>query len=79
MFFFAFFFSCTQQDSRIEGGYENVPTIDIHLNQVGLHEQWLFFLKYYVYPLVEKVFQGYTGDVRILLSNLVFHSSFFNI
>ncbi|CAG0914279.1 unnamed protein product [Notodromas monacha] len=58
-------------DTRIEGGYENVPTIDIHLNQVGLHEQWLFFLEHHVYPLVEKVYQGYSGDPPKATMNFV--------
>lgn len=51
------------QDERLTGGYENVPTRDIHMNQVGLEPQWLLFLKEFVKPLVERVFTGYNNDV----------------
>ena len=51
------------QDTRIEGGYENVPTRDIHMKQVDYEEQWLHFLNTYVRPLQEKVFTGYFSDV----------------
>ena len=51
------------QDTRIEGGYENVPTRDIHMKQVGFEEQWLNILNTYVRPLQEKVFLGYISDV----------------
>ncbi|CAL8072484.1 unnamed protein product [Orchesella dallaii] len=46
-------------DSRLDGGYENVPTVDIHMNQVGMEAQWLEFLRLYVEPLQTKVFTGY--------------------
>ena len=59
------------QDTRIEGGYENVPTRDIHMKQVGYEEQWLDFLNAYVRPLQEKVFIGYSSDVCPFLLNLV--------
>ena len=55
------------QDTRIEGGYENVPTRDIHMKQVGYEEQWLDFLNTYVRPLQEKVFIGYSSDVWTFL------------
>lgn len=57
---------CVLQDSRLEGGYEAVPTRDIHMNQIGYEEQWLEFLRIYVKPLVERVFEGYSSDVRRL-------------
>ncbi|XP_021950567.1 procollagen-lysine,2-oxoglutarate 5-dioxygenase 1 [Folsomia candida] len=46
-------------DTRLDGGYENVPTVDIHTNQVGMEAQWLEFLRLYVEPLQSKVFTGY--------------------
>lgn len=49
-------------DPRIEGGYESVPTRDIHLKQVGLHEMWLTFLKDYVQPIQLKQYIGYEHD-----------------
>ncbi|KAK6634906.1 hypothetical protein RUM44_000153 [Polyplax serrata] len=52
----------SNKDQRLEGGYENVPTRDIHMKQIGLEFQWLYFLKEYVRPLQEKVFTGYFHD-----------------
>ncbi|XP_015786267.1 procollagen-lysine,2-oxoglutarate 5-dioxygenase 1 [Tetranychus urticae] len=49
-------------DPRLNGGYESVPTVDIHTNQVGLEQQWLYFLREYVRPVQEKVFIGYFHD-----------------
>lgn len=53
------------QDSRLKTGYEAVPTRDIHMNQVGLEEQWLEFLRLYVSPLQELVFIGYHHNVSL--------------
>lgn len=47
------------KDSRLDGGYENVPTVDIHMTQVGYEAQWLEFLRLYVEPLQTKAFTGY--------------------
>lgn len=55
-----------RQDLRLTGGYENVPTRDIHMNQVQYEQQWLYFLKEYVKPLQELVFTGYFHDVRFI-------------
>ncbi|KAJ1352964.1 hypothetical protein KIN20_009483 [Parelaphostrongylus tenuis] len=49
----------TNKDERIAGGYENVPTRDIHMNQIGFERHWLFFMDEYVRPIQEKVFIGY--------------------
>ena len=46
-------------DRRLEGGYENVPTRDIHMNQVGFEKQWLQIMDDYVAPMQEKTFIGY--------------------
>lgn len=51
------------QDERLTTGYENVPTRDIHMNQVGLEAQWLYFLREYIRPVQEKIFVGYQHDV----------------
>ncbi|XP_016839853.1 procollagen-lysine,2-oxoglutarate 5-dioxygenase isoform X1 [Nasonia vitripennis] len=58
-------------DPRLSNGYENVPTRDIHMNQVGLESQWLFFLRNYVKPLQELVFLGYFHDPPRSLMNFV--------
>lgn len=49
----------SNKDSRLAGGYENVPTVDIHMNQVGFERHWLHILDTYVRPLQEHVFVGY--------------------
>ena len=51
------------KDPRLDGGYENVPTRDIHLKQVDLDQHWLYFLRTYIRPMQEKVFIGYYHDV----------------
>ena len=47
-------------DSRLESGYEAVPTRDIHMRQLGLDTEWLHILDTYVRPLQETVFPEYT-------------------
>ncbi|CAG9823589.1 unnamed protein product [Phaedon cochleariae] len=59
------------QDDRLEGGYEAVPTRDIHANQVGWEKHWLRFLQKYARPLQEKVFTGYYHDPPRSLMNFV--------
>ncbi|CAJ0581474.1 unnamed protein product, partial [Mesorhabditis spiculigera] len=49
----------TNLDKRLQGGYENVPTRDIHMKQIGYARHWLYFLNEYVRPMQEKVFTGY--------------------
>ena len=53
------------QDPRLDGGYENVPTVDIHMNQIGLEAAWLEMLRLYVEPLQTRVYTGYYHYVRI--------------
>lgn len=55
----------------MQGGYENVPTRDIHMNQVGLEETWLSFLRTYVHPVQLKVFQGYHSTVCGVVPSLI--------
>ena len=52
------------KDPRLDGGYENVPTRDIHMRQIGMEHQWLYFLAEFVRPLQERVFLGYIHYVR---------------
>uniref|UniRef100_A0A1L8E427 procollagen-lysine 5-dioxygenase n=1 Tax=Nyssomyia neivai TaxID=330878 RepID=A0A1L8E427_9DIPT len=61
----------SNSDKRLEGGYEAVPTRDIHMNQVGLEKLWLKFLQLYVRPLQEAVFIGYFHDPPKSLMNFV--------
>ena len=52
------------QDPRIQGGYENVPTIDIHMKQVDFEREWHKFLLDYVAPITEKMYPGYYTKVE---------------
>uniref|UniRef100_A0A7E4UXT6 procollagen-lysine 5-dioxygenase n=1 Tax=Panagrellus redivivus TaxID=6233 RepID=A0A7E4UXT6_PANRE len=57
-------------DKRLDGGYENVPTRDIHMNQVNFDNQWLKVVDDYVAPMQEKVFTGYFA--RPVKSSMMF-------
>ncbi|EUB62621.1 Procollagen-lysine,2-oxoglutarate 5-dioxygenase 3 [Echinococcus granulosus] len=46
-------------DPRLEGGYENVPTIDTHMRQIDWEAHWLHVLATYVRPIQRIVFEGY--------------------
>lgn len=61
----------TSNDERLQGGYEAVPTRDIHMNQVGLDPLWLKFLYLYVRPLQEAVYDGYYHNPPKSLMNFV--------
>ncbi|VDL91803.1 unnamed protein product [Schistocephalus solidus] len=50
-------------DPRLEGGYENVPTRDIHMRQIDWEDHWIHVLRKYVYPLQLKLFEGYWDKV----------------
>ena len=45
-------------DKRINGGYENVPTRDIHLKQIGLGEMWKQFVLQYFGKVAGDTFSG---------------------
>ncbi|XP_062134515.1 procollagen-lysine,2-oxoglutarate 5-dioxygenase [Drosophila sulfurigaster albostrigata] len=62
----------SNSDKRLEGGYEAVPTRDIHMRQVGLDTLYLKFLNIFVRPLQERVFTGYYHNpVRSLMNFMV--------
>uniref|UniRef100_A0A5K3G147 Fe2OG dioxygenase domain-containing protein n=1 Tax=Mesocestoides corti TaxID=53468 RepID=A0A5K3G147_MESCO len=46
-------------DPRLESGYENVPTVDIHMRQIDWEEHWMQVLQKYVYPIQIKLWEGY--------------------
>ncbi|CAL8323614.1 unnamed protein product [Merluccius merluccius] len=58
-------------DTRIQGGYENVPTIDIHMNQVGYEKEWHKLLLDYIAPITEKIFPGYYTKAQFDLAFVV--------
>uniref|UniRef100_A0A8C5HX62 Procollagen-lysine,2-oxoglutarate 5-dioxygenase 1 n=1 Tax=Gouania willdenowi TaxID=441366 RepID=A0A8C5HX62_GOUWI len=58
-------------DKRIQGGYENVPTIDIHMNQINYEKEWQKFLVEYVAPITEKMYPGYYTKAQFDLAFVV--------
>nr|XP_006127968.1 procollagen-lysine,2-oxoglutarate 5-dioxygenase 1 [Pelodiscus sinensis] len=58
-------------DSRLLGGYENVPTIDIHMNQIGFEREWYRFLLDYIAPITEKLYPGYYTQTQFELAFVV--------
>ncbi|XP_032824307.2 procollagen-lysine,2-oxoglutarate 5-dioxygenase 1-like [Petromyzon marinus] len=58
------------EDKRV-GGYESVPTDDIHMGQIGFHDQWLAFLRRFIKPVVEKMYKGYVTESLSVLSFVV--------
>ncbi|XP_023555160.1 procollagen-lysine,2-oxoglutarate 5-dioxygenase 1 [Octodon degus] len=59
------------QDNRIQGGYENVPTIDIHMNQISFEREWHKFLVEYIAPMTEKLYPGYYTRAQFDLAFVV--------
>lgn len=59
------------EDKRLTGGYENVPTDDIHMNQIGYERHWLHFLKEYIVPVNSRVFPGYNSEARSIMNFVV--------
>lgn len=59
------------QDNRIQGGYENVPTIDIHMNQINYEKEWHKFLLEYIAPITEKMYPGYYTKAQFDLAFVV--------
>ena len=49
----------TNNDSRLQSGYEPVPTVDVHLTQVGFRPIWDNMLKTVIAPICEKFFLGF--------------------
>ncbi|KAM6434446.1 procollagen-lysine,2-oxoglutarate 5-dioxygenase 1 [Liasis olivaceus] len=58
-------------DHRILGGYENVPTIDIHMNQINFEREWYRFLLHYIAPITEKLYPGYYTQTQFELAFVV--------
>ncbi|XP_008293943.1 procollagen-lysine,2-oxoglutarate 5-dioxygenase 1 isoform X1 [Stegastes partitus] len=58
-------------DTRIQGGYENVPTIDIHMNQINFEKEWQKFLLEYIAPITEKMYPGYYTKAQFDLAFVV--------
>jgi len=63
--------SGSNEDDRISGGYENVPTRDIHMNQVGYEKEWLHMLATYPSRIVEKVYPGFYTKAHSIMMFVV--------
>ncbi|KAM4702884.1 procollagen-lysine,2-oxoglutarate 5-dioxygenase 1 [Rhinophrynus dorsalis] len=61
----------SKMDERLQGGYENVPTIDIHMNQVGYEKEWHKILLDFIAPITEKMFPGYYTKAQFDLAFVV--------
>ncbi|KAA0706473.1 Procollagen-lysine,2-oxoglutarate 5-dioxygenase 3 [Triplophysa tibetana] len=59
------------KDERLSGGYENVPTVDIHMNQIQFEKEWLKFLKDYIAPVTEKLYPGYYPKAQAVMNFVV--------
>ncbi|KAM8754266.1 procollagen-lysine,2-oxoglutarate 5-dioxygenase 1 isoform 1-T1 [Acanthopagrus schlegelii] len=59
------------RDPRIQGGYENVPTVDIHMNQINFEKNWHKFLLEYIAPITEKMYPGYYTKAQFDLAFIV--------
>lgn len=60
-----------KSDPRLAGGYENVPTDDIHMSQIGFHDTWIQILKDYVAPIQQKVYPGFFSKSNALMNFVV--------
>ncbi|XP_042347461.1 procollagen-lysine,2-oxoglutarate 5-dioxygenase 1 isoform X1 [Plectropomus leopardus] len=58
-------------DTRIQGGYENVPTVDIHMNQINYEREWHKLLLEYIAPITEKMYPGYYTKAQFDLAFVV--------
>ncbi|XP_062870973.1 multifunctional procollagen lysine hydroxylase and glycosyltransferase LH3 isoform X2 [Trichomycterus rosablanca] len=59
------------KDERLTGGYENVPTVDIHMNQIGFEKEWLKILKEFIAPVTEKLYPGYYPKAKAIMNFVV--------
>lgn len=48
-----------------------MPTVDIHMKQVGYEDQWLQLLRTYVGPMTESLFPGYHTKTRAVMNFVV--------
>ncbi|XP_030041541.1 procollagen-lysine,2-oxoglutarate 5-dioxygenase 1 isoform X1 [Microcaecilia unicolor] len=63
--------SGNNMDSRLQGGYENIPTIDIHMNQIKYQKEWHKFLLEYIAPITQKLYPGYYTQAKFELAFVV--------
>jgi lysyl hydroxylase/galactosyltransferase/glucosyltransferase len=63
--------SARYRDTRLKGGYEPVPTQDIHFNQFGFASTWNAALRTFVAPLAETIWPGYNFKGKETLDFIV--------
>lgn len=61
----------SNNDTRLKGGYEPVPTQDIHFYQMGFGSTWKAVLKRFVAPVAQTQFTGYTYKGKETLDFIV--------
>ncbi|XP_056299129.1 multifunctional procollagen lysine hydroxylase and glycosyltransferase LH3 [Pseudoliparis swirei] len=59
------------KDERLAGGYESVPTVDIHMSQISFEKEWLKFLKEYIVPVTERLYPGYYPKAQAIMNFVV--------
>ncbi|XP_062377218.1 procollagen-lysine,2-oxoglutarate 5-dioxygenase 2 isoform X2 [Sardina pilchardus] len=59
------------EDKRITGGYESVPTDDIHMKQINYDKEWLHFIREFIAPVTLKVFSGYYTKAYAIMNFVV--------
>ncbi|XP_022085486.1 procollagen-lysine,2-oxoglutarate 5-dioxygenase 2-like [Acanthaster planci] len=71
MEYFGKWSSGKNEDSRLAGGYENVPTRDIHMRQIDYERHFLYFLREFIKPAAEKLYQGYDSRAHAIMNFVV--------
>lgn len=57
------------RDERLSGGYEPVPTQDIHFTQIGFTNPWRYILRTFVRPVAREYYTGYNLEGVVGNSN----------
>lgn len=68
--------SGAHDDTRLRSGYENVPTQDIHLVQIGWASQWASILNQFIQPHIRKFYTGVSLLRPVSLAFVVRYSMF---
>ncbi|XP_065190201.1 multifunctional procollagen lysine hydroxylase and glycosyltransferase LH3-like [Sycon ciliatum] len=61
----------SHEDKRISGGYENVPTDDIHMTQINFQQQYLDLIKRYILPVQLRAYPGHYAEGKAMLNFVV--------
>ena len=47
-----------------------MPPDDVHMNQIGFEQEWLYILREFVKPYTHKIYTGYYTDVCCQVSSV---------